>query len=53
MSPEQVRGASQVDQRADLYSLGMVFYNMITGRFAFDAPSYSDVLVKISVSVRC
>jgi serine/threonine-protein kinase len=47
MSPEQVRGASQVDQRADLYSLGMVFYNMITGRFAFDAPSYSDVLVKI------
>jgi serine/threonine-protein kinase len=47
MSPEQVRGASQVDQRADLYSLGMVFYNMITGRFAFEAPSYSDVLVKI------
>jgi serine/threonine-protein kinase len=47
MSPEQVRGASHVDQRADLYSVGMVFYNMVTGRFAFDAPSYSDVLVKI------
>ncbi len=47
MSPEQVRGASHVDRRADLYSVGMVFYNMVTGRFAFDAPSYSDVLVKI------
>jgi serine/threonine protein kinase len=47
MSPEQIRGASHVDQRADLYSVGMVFYNMLTGRFAFDAPSYSDVLVKI------
>jgi tRNA A-37 threonylcarbamoyl transferase component Bud32 len=47
MSPEQVRGASHVDRRADLYSLGMVFFNMITGHFAFEAPSYSDVLVKI------
>jgi eukaryotic-like serine/threonine-protein kinase len=47
MSPEQIRGASQVDQRADLYSLGMVFYNMVTGSHAFDGPSYSDVLVAI------
>jgi len=47
MSPEQVRGASRVDQRADIYSLGMVFYNMVTGKFAFDSPSYSDVLIKI------
>jgi serine/threonine-protein kinase len=47
MSPEQVRGASRVDQRADLYSLGIVFFNMVTGRFAFNGPSYSDVLVAI------
>jgi eukaryotic-like serine/threonine-protein kinase len=47
MSPEQIRGASKVDQRADLYSLGMVFYNMVTGSHAFDGPSYSDVLVAI------
>jgi serine/threonine-protein kinase len=47
MSPEQIRGASQVDHRADLYSLGMVFYNMVTGSHAFDGPSYSDVLVSI------
>jgi serine/threonine-protein kinase len=47
MSPEQIRGASQVDHRADLYSLGMVFYNMVTGIHAFNGPSYSDVLVAI------
>lgn len=47
MSPEQVRGAHHVDHRADLYSLGMVFYNMVTGRLAFDAQSYSDVLARI------
>jgi serine/threonine-protein kinase len=47
MSPEQIRGASYVDHRADLYSLGVVFYNMVTGLHAFDGPSYSDVLVAI------
>jgi serine/threonine-protein kinase len=47
MSPEQIRGASHVDHRADLYSLGMVFFNMVTGLHAFNGPSYSDVLVAI------
>ena len=51
MSPEQIRGASHVDHRADLYSLGMVFYNMVTGSHAFDGPSYSDVLVAICTEV--
>jgi serine/threonine-protein kinase len=47
MSPEQIRGASHVDHRADLYSLGIVFYNMVTGNHAFNGPSYSDLLVAI------
>jgi serine/threonine-protein kinase len=47
MSPEQVRGASQVDARADLYSLGMVVYNMLTGTFAFEGQSFGDLLVSI------
>ncbi len=47
MSPEQVRGASSVDHRADLYSLGMVVYNMVTGTYAFDGASFGDLLVSI------
>jgi hypothetical protein len=47
MSPEQVRGASSVDHRADLYSLGMCLFHMMTGEFAFYAPHYSDILIGI------
>lgn len=47
MSPEQVRGASSVDARADLYSFGMVIYNMLTGTHAFEGQSFGDLLVSI------
>jgi serine/threonine-protein kinase len=47
MSPEQVRGASAVDSRADLYSFGMVIYNMLTGTYAFEGQSFGDLLVSI------
>jgi len=47
MSPEQVQRASFADHRADIYSLGMCFYNMVTGRYAFDSDSFAEVLVAI------
>jgi serine/threonine protein kinase len=39
MSPEQARNARDVDQRADLWSAGILFYEMLTGRPAFPAPT--------------
>lgn len=44
MSPEQV-GGSGVDGRSDLYSLGVVGFFALAGRFPFDAPLASAVLV--------
>jgi serine/threonine-protein kinase len=39
MSPEQVKNARDVDARADLWSAGVMFYEMLTGRVAFPAPT--------------
>jgi serine/threonine protein kinase len=46
MSPEQADGR-QVDQRTDLWSLGVVFYEMLTGRLPFEGDSDISTLQKI------
>lgn len=47
MSPEQSRGLREMDARSDLFSVGIMLYEMLTCELPFDGESAGDILFKL------
>jgi serine/threonine-protein kinase len=50
MSPEQAKGSGQVDHRSDLYAMGVIMYEAVTGSVPFNANTFNELLFKIVLS---
>lgn len=47
MSPEQIRASCEVDARTDIWSVGCVLYELLTGQLAFNAPAIPQLMSMI------
>jgi serine/threonine protein kinase len=47
MSPEQARGGEDVDSRADIWAVGVMLYECLTGEVPFRAPNYLGVISQV------
>jgi serine/threonine-protein kinase len=50
MSPEQLRSARSVDARSDIWSLGVVLFELLTARLPFHRESFSDVVTAVNTA---
>jgi len=47
MAPEQAKGARDLDHRVDLYAVGVILYEAVTGEVPFNADTFNELLFKI------
>jgi serine/threonine-protein kinase len=47
MSPEQAKGARHIDQRSDLYAVGVILYECVTGQIPFEAQTLNELIFRI------
>jgi serine/threonine-protein kinase len=48
MSPEQIRGTGEIDRRVDIYALGVILYESLSGQVPFMAETYGALVLEIA-----
>jgi serine/threonine-protein kinase len=50
MAPEQMMASRDVDARADIWSLGIIFYELLAGKTPFEGASYAELVIMVNAT---
>ncbi len=48
MSPEQAKGSTELDHRIDIYAVGVILYECLSGRVPYDANNFNELILKLA-----